>query len=557
MLARSNTVLQGFRQALSRRWLVSYPRAVPVAIFLSVLAIVMLSVYAIEQGERENDDVTMRDAARVIAASIERRGNESSSYLKAAAALFSTVGEVEPELFRRFSTELRLSAGLRGADGIGWAEAISPAELAAFETRIMRQTNENFVVRPAPSGADERLTPVTFLLPRNDRNRRALGYDMYSEPTRRAAMDEAERVIRPIASGKIVLLQEGAGDAPGFLMYMPVFESTALGRRLKGFVYSPFNAQSFIDSAVLPSQLQGMGLRLYDGEPVAENLLAEVRPISTTGHVMTQELAVANRPLLLEIESAKDETLSPLSMATLFFGLSVAALLMLLARLQTQQAREDEATLAHLAQQNSIRDSLTRELNHRVKNTLANVLSIIALTRRRSENIEEFADGLEGRIRALSATHNLLTQSEWGTTALRDVIEAELAPYVGANDAALELDGPEVMLAPNDALSLGLAIHELATNASKYGALSQPGGKVTVSWSEESEGRAAIAWHETGGPPVPQDRKRGFGTELIEKIVAHELRHPVELAFAADGVNCILHVPVRQRGEFQIRQGEE
>jgi len=550
-------VLQGFRQALSRRWLVSYPRAVPVAIFLSVLAIVMLSVYAIEQGERENDDVTMRDAARVIAASIERRGNESSSYLKAAAALFSTVGEVEPELFRRFSTELRLSAGLRGADGIGWAEAISPAELAAFETRIMRQTNENFVVRPAPSGADERLTPVTFLLPRNDRNRRALGYDMYSEPTRRAAMDEAERVIRPIASGKIVLLQEGAGDAPGFLMYMPVFESTALGRRLKGFVYSPFNAQSFIDSAVLPSQLQGMGLRLYDGEPVAENLLAEVRPISTTGHVMTQELAVANRPLLLEIESAKDETLSPLSMATLFFGLSVAALLMLLARLQTQQAREDEATLAHLAQQNSIRDSLTRELNHRVKNTLANVLSIIALTRRRSENIEEFADGLEGRIRALSATHNLLTQSEWGTTALRDVIEAELAPYVGANDAALELDGPEVMLAPNDALSLGLAIHELATNASKYGALSQPGGKVTVSWSEESEGRAAIAWHETGGPPVPQDRKRGFGTELIEKIVAHELRHPVELAFAADGVNCILHVPVRQRGEFQIRQGEE
>ena len=557
MKAEGNIDREGFRQRLSRRWLVTYPRAVPVAIFLSVLAISLISVFAIERGENEKEQGAMREAASSIATSIERRGNESSSYLKAAAALFSTAGVVEPTLFRRFSTELRLSAGLRGADGIGWAEVVGPSDIEEMEARIVRQTNDNFAVRPEPTSGAGRLTPVTFLLPRNERNRRALGYDMYSEPTRRAAMEEAERVVRPIASGKIVLLQEGTGDAAGFIIYMPVFENTEQGRRLKGFVYSPFNAQTFLDSAVQPSQLRGMGLRIFDGERDPKNLIAGVEPISTTGRVMTEEMSIANRPLLLEIESSRDSTLSPLSMVTLFFGLSVAALLMLLTRLLTQQAREDEATLAQLAQQDSIRDSLTRELNHRVKNTLANVLSIVALTRRRADKIDDFADGLEGRIRALSATHNLLTQSEWGETSLRDVIEAEMAPYVSESDAALELEGPEVRLAPNDALSLGLAIHELATNASKYGALSQRGGKVRIEWEEEKDGIAVINWRESGGPPVSPDRETGFGTELIEKIVAHELKHPVELDFAPGGVTCTLQVPVRRRGEFQMRRPKD
>ena len=132
---------------------------------------------------------------------------------------------------------------------------------------------------------------------------------------------------------------------------------------------------------------------------------------------------------------------------------------------------EDEISLRNFQEQASIRNSLTRELNHRVKNTLANVLSIIALTRRRSTSLDDFADGLDGRIRALSATHDLLTQSDWGATLVRAVVQAELRPYAHDADHAVEMQGPDVQLAPNDALSLGLAMHELATNASKYGAL--------------------------------------------------------------------------------------
>ena len=217
------------------------------------------------------------------------------------------------------------------------------------------------------------------------------------------------------------------------------------------------------------------------------------------------------------------------------------------------QAREDEASIEWFEEQASIRNSLTRELNHRVKNTLANVLSIIALTRRRAKGLDDFADGLDGRVRALSATHDLLTKSDWGTTPLRAVIDAELNPYASDGDHELEILGPDIQLAPNDALSLGLAVHELATNASKYGALSQPGGKVTVKWEPVSERLVRVNWIESGGPPVEQERCRGFGTDLIERIVAHELKNPVKLEFPPEGVKCELFISVREPTEFAMR----
>ncbi|HEY6869689.1 MAG TPA: sensor histidine kinase, partial [Novosphingobium sp.] len=281
---------------------------------------------------------------------------------------------------------------------------------------------------------------------------------------------------------------------------------------------------------------------------------------------IVRTIELANHRVRLEISPPRGSSLSNLSLLTLVFGMMVAALLLVVARLVTQQAAEDRAALAWFEEQASIRTSLTRELNHRVKNTLANVLSIVALTRRRSDDIDSFVGGLVGRIRALSATHDLLTQSDWGTTPIRAVIAAELAPYVheglelgdqAADMRAVDICGPHVELAPNDALSLGLAMHELATNASKYGALSRPGGRVAIHWQMMTENLVRIEWTEHGGPPVAERRVRGFGTELIEKIVAHELRNPVDLRFAPEGVCCTLIVPVRLPAPFQIRAVRE
>ena len=530
-----------------------YPRAVPVGIFVLIAAITALSVYALERGEYQREQARMSETAQAVASALERRGNTSTAYLRAGEALFSTLDGVDPALFRRFVGELRLDADYRGAEGIGWAKRLAPEEIPAFEEQMRDEWPGELGVHPEPAADRRMVVPVTYLQPDTVRNRRALGYDMYSEPVRRAAMDEAMRTVRPTASGAVVLLQEGNEPAPGFLIYMPVFEDGLPGRRIEGFLYSPFNAQEFLVSALELEARGRMGLRLFDDPVGGPRPLADLPPARPTGVTMEKSLVVANRPMKLVVESSRGNALSLLSMITLLFGLLVASLLMVVARLLTQQALEDQESLDWLETQNSIRNSLTRELNHRVKNTLANVLSIVSLTRRRASNLEEFAEGIDGRIRALSATHDLLTQSEWGATPIRAVIEAELAPYVRDSDASLELAGPHVELAPNDALSLGLALHELATNAAKYGSLSVPEGKVRITWSLVDDTLASLHWVESGGPPVPEERRRGFGSELIEKIVAHELRHPVDLRFSREGVSCTLAVPVRRPSEFELR----
>lgn len=542
------------RESGRRRWLLDYPRAIPVLIFILVMAITILSVFSIEKGERDRDAAEISRRAQAMTSAIERRAFTSSSYLRAGAALFSTQPQVSQDLFRRFVAELRLDSDYRGAEGIGWAPAIQLYEVDDFEKRLNANRVDRLHITPAPDNPPRTLlTPILFLQPDTQRNRRALGYDMYSEPTRRAAMSEAARTMQPTATGRIVLVQEGGGEDAGFIIYMPVYERDGAERRLRGFIYSPFNANQFIASAGELVSYEGLGLRLYDVDAKGRSLMAQSPSWRDNAVGVEREVELANRKMLLVVQSSRDEALSSMSMITLLFGLAVASLLMLVARLLTQQAMEDRRSLDWFAEQNSIRNSLTRELNHRVKNTLANVLSIVSLTRRRAQSLDDFATGIDARIRALSATHDLLTQSEWGTTPIRSVVEVEVAPYARDGDHEVIFEGPAVELAPNDALSLGLALHELSTNAAKFGSLSVDEGKVSVIWSNVTDTLAKVEWVESGGPKVEQPDRRGFGTELIEKIVAHELRHPVDLEFAADGVRCTLLVPIRKPSDFELR----
>ena len=548
----------------ARRWLVLYPRAIPLVIFLALAAITALSVFAIESNARARERAQMREYAQGVAAALDRSGSGFASYLRAGAALFASVEEVSPDTFDSFVRALKLNTDYSGAEGIGWIPVLEARDLPVFLARIRASQPAYPDIFPAPSSATGRVAPVAMFAPATPTNRRALGYDMYSDAARAAAMAEAELTLRPAASGRIVLRQETSGTAPAFAIYMPVFRMDGAAtnpgdRRLTGFVYAPFRARECLDAAIDREGQDRFGVRLYDGEVSTGHLLVAHSIADAAKDTVEQEVTIADRKLMLVIESANVQVLSSLSMVTLTFGLALASLLMLLARLLTQQAFEDQARLAFFEEQHSIRNSLTRELNHRVKNTLANVLSILSLTRRRASGLDDFADSLEGRIRALSATHDLLTVTDWGTTPIRAVIEAELQHFRVALGDAILLEGPELELAPNDALSFGLAIHELATNAAKYGALSVAGGKVMIRWQRGDDPAAEtewaeVEWQETGGPPVAAQRRRGFGTELIEKVVAHELRQPVTLDFALSGVRCVLRVPVRRPADFRIRE---
>jgi PAS domain S-box-containing protein len=184
------------------------------------------------------------------------------------------------------------------------------------------------------------------------------------------------------------------------------------------------------------------------------------------------------------------------------------------------------------------------ELNHRVKNTLATVLALSAQTFRTAPSPEAFCEAFEGRLLALSQTHNLLNRSFWTGAGLRDILTQELAPYTGTDGRVFTLDGDDIKLGPVTAVALGMVFHELATNAVKYGALSVAGGKVLVVWRISRPGRLQVEWQERGGPSVLPPRRRGFGSRLIEQALASDLHGNARIYFASEGVRCRMDIPL-------------
>jgi two-component system CheB/CheR fusion protein len=183
---------------------------------------------------------------------------------------------------------------------------------------------------------------------------------------------------------------------------------------------------------------------------------------------------------------------------------------------------------------------LTAELSHRAKNTLAVVTSIAERTLTEDESKEN----LIGRLHALGHTHDVLSESGWTEAGLRELISIELSPH-GASDGALQISGPPVMLKPQAALFLTLALHELSTNAAKYGALSVPGGRIAISWviTGERPPQLEINWQEEGGPKVDGFGAAGFGTELIERGIRFELQGEAKLESLNGSLHCRITIP--------------
>lgn len=535
-------------------WFHKYPRGWPFLLFIIASVTTALSVLAIERADRQTRQVELDRNLTEIASALQRRVTENIAVLRAGSALFAMRDVVSSDQFQEFANDLQQGGNPYGSLGIGWAPLVPVSRLTSLEVEMQDRGLEDFVVYPRPSGVQPYAVPIVYIQPDTPTNRHAVAYDMYSEEVRRAAMNKAMRLGRPVASGKVHLVQDGGDpDAAGFLIYMPVMVNHGGRRQVKGFVYSPFRASTFLNSASELYNNEHLEVAIYDDQVAPDRLLAERRAEGVTGPTMQRRIDVGMHSWVVQVSERQAGSLSLLSRITLFFGVLASLMVMAIGRLITRRAAEDRMVLEWFTSQSAIRNSLTRELNHRVKNTLANVLSIAALTRRRSVDIDDFMDSLTARIRALSATHDLLSQSDWSNAALGDIVRSELAPYIQGNEGHVLMAGPDIKLAPNDAMSLGLAIHELATNAAKYGALSTSGGRIHVQWMLISPDCAEVHWREEGGPPVSEPAKRGFGRDLIEKIVAHELKSQVDLKFDPGGVECRLKVPVRASREFMLR----
>ncbi|KQO61002.1 MULTISPECIES: sensor histidine kinase [unclassified Methylobacterium] len=212
-----------------------------------------------------------------------------------------------------------------------------------------------------------------------------------------------------------------------------------------------------------------------------------------------------------------------------------------------RRQREVQAYLEERQRTHERQALLIRELHHRVKNTLATVQGLLGATARSTKDVDTFYQSFSDRIVSLGKTHNLLTEDYWQTAPLRDLLQNELGHYNDGTANRITLEGPPVELAADLAVPTGMAIHELTTNATKYGALSLPSGRVTVSWSvdqRDAERVLELRWTESGGPLVKAPERKGFGSTLLQRVLAQQCNADVDITYEAEGLHFRMVAPL-------------
>ncbi|WP_374468683.1 CHASE domain-containing protein [Phenylobacterium sp.] len=484
------------------------------------------------------------------------------SVLRATAGfIVARDGVVTREEFHAYAQRLQLPRIYPGIQGIGYSAVLPEVRGPRTQALLARMDATDVAVKPPESRRE--VHAIVHLEPLDARNRAALGFDMYSEPARRTAMIRSRDTGRSAMSGKVELVQEiDRQKQAGFLIYHPVYRGgtappdlAARRAALLGFAYSPFRADDLLRGIFGEEEQPRLHIAVYDNAIAPGNLLhksfaGEPEALARTARLSAaRSLEIAGRRWQVVYYSGPGFELDRTrGLGPVFFaGGAIATMLVAGASWWQLRARlAAEAEIAARRRSEQQRELLVGELNHRVKNTLATVQSIAAQTLREGKSLKETRESFEARLLALSETHNLLTREHWEGAGLQELVQLELAPYGGERER-IAAEGDDVLLSPEIALALGMALHELTTNALKYGALCGRVGRVSITWRRWEEAGApwlTLSWVESGGPPVAPPQSRGFGSRLIETGLRRQLRGRVELTFPPEGVRCRIDLPL-------------
>ena len=198
---------------------------------------------------------------------------------------------------------------------------------------------------------------------------------------------------------------------------------------------------------------------------------------------------------------------------------------------------------------------LLHELQHRVKNIITTISALASRMLKGGPSLDGFAEAFTGRLAGMAKTHELLTQNNWVGTGLRPLVETAVRSYLSADGKNVAINGPDLILTPNAAAALGMVLYELGTNAAKYGAWSERGGRVSVSWHvkvAEGEDSVSLSWIETDGPEIKPPFAEGFGTSFIRRSVEYELGGRLALELAPTGLHCLIEFPLRRKQRSEI-----
>jgi two-component sensor histidine kinase/CHASE1-domain containing sensor protein len=539
---------------------------------LFVLALSVVATLAAWQYEMERSKLLAQErfdrTTVLIATEIREAMTAYAEALRGAAGLFQASGPVSRDAWVRYLQVLKLASSRPGIQGVSYATVLrSQAEVAEHEHLVRDAGISNYTVRPL-DGKQDLIIAVDRIEPMDWRNQRALGFNLYSETTRKGALDRAITTGEPVISGKLTLVQETTEESAeevqvGVLMVLPLYREgapadTPAERRaaVTGFVTSPFRMRDLVQG-ILSRWHRGAEqlarLEIYDGDARDRDNLLYESPTGATAlarYAAATSIPLYERQWLIRATStpafeAQSASKSPLlvALAGLAFSGVLSALAWSMIR-QVQESRRSEQKIK----------LLLHEINHRSKNMLG-VVQVVARNTAVSSP-EDFVERFSDRISAMAANQDLLVKNDWQGADFAELVRAQLAHIKDMIGTRIVLQGEPMRLSAHAAQTIGMILHELATNAGKYGALSNATGLVTIAWqsaptTDDGDERFAMSWIERGGPPVVAPTRRGFGTKVIDELARYEISADVRVGFSPIGFEWHLVCPaklVRDRG---------
>jgi CHASE1-domain containing sensor protein/two-component sensor histidine kinase len=534
-------------------------KLLPYLAFAAVaIASLVTAGYAYRTGE-EAARYKFQAAADDALSRLQSRLQLDLSLLVSTQAFFEArFGNVTRVEFRDYYRALEVKDNFPGLRGLGFAALVAPGGEPLLEQRLATEHSADLKVYP-PSDQEWR-TPITLFEPLDDDTRTAIGYDMYSDQVRRAAIEATLATGQARSSGLVVLGQAtgGAQPAPGILVFSAL-RSKLPGREDKndppaGLVYASFRTSELFYAALARPPLLPASVEVFDGEPSIDRLLfrSEVPPDQrfSDDFLVTRELTVAGRKWTFQFRpTSAFERPSSRALPVLLglAGLMLAGAIATVARYQQRaydaKSRLHETTERSLAE----KDLMLQEMKHRIKNSIARVLAIARQTAANSADIKEFSDSFASRLQAMSASQDMLTRSRWQKAELRDLLRIELEQVFGKELPEDALKGPKVLLNETSTQALGLTFHELATNALKYGAIGTSAAALAVTWTVErgsSERRLKLRWEERGPSAQEPVKPAGFGTKLIDMNITRELRGKIAREYGEAGLTIEIDIPL-------------
>lgn len=524
-----------------------------VVVFLVALAATIAAFFY----ERQRNYVfglgRFEDEVSAVENNLLRTFEAYAQVLRGGGALFQSLESVDRQIWADYIENLQIEKNYPGILGVSYNALLQGAEeRAAYETLIQGTDFPTFAVRP--DGDRPIYVPIVYLEPFEGPNRNAIGFDIYSEENRRNAIERALANNQANMTSRITLVQDDNADDPvkaGVLVILPIFDSELdpslpAVDRARGFIVSVFRIRELM-TTILEQSTNSDGppnkyvslFEMADNGDVLDLYLATDPDPHDPTYVSTRTLDLFGITWRLMAQSSvtfEKEIGRNSHFIVLFAGGLLTMLITLAVAVQNARTRESRRA-ADVSEQSSEQIAfLMKEVNHRSKNLLGLVQAIARQTS--AGNPAEFSVSFGRRLAALSAAQDVLVKSQWQDIALADLFNAQLAHFADLLGERIILSGPETKIDAAHAQTLGMAIHELATNAAKYGALSNDTGTVLIKWrctDDAPDQMFHLSWLESGGPPVSPPTGKGFGSKVTGAMVQLSLEATVEQKFERDG----------------------